>query len=99
MSRHARAVDANQSEVVKALRSVGALVQHLHGVGNGCPDLVVAYRKRTVWLEVKDGTKPPSARKLTPAEEAWHRVWTGAGLAVYVVSSVEEALQAIGARP
>ena len=37
-------VDANQPEIVKALRGVGATVQHLHKVGQGCPDLMVGWR-------------------------------------------------------
>lgn len=38
MPRRKARVDANQSEVVAALRAVGATVQHLHMVGGGCPD-------------------------------------------------------------
>jgi hypothetical protein len=45
-----------------------------------------------LWLlEVKDGAKPPSARKLTPEQEEWHRHWP-----VAVVTSVDEALRAVG---
>ena len=47
-------------------------------------------------VEVKDGRKPPSARRLTPEQEAWHAAWPGD---VYVVTSVTEALAVIaGAR-
>ena len=41
-------------------------------------------------LEVKDGSKPPSARKLTPNEQKFHDDWTGGEL--YVVTCIEEAL-------
>lgn len=34
-------VDKNQPEIVEALRAEGAVVQHLHAVGVGCPDLLV----------------------------------------------------------
>ena len=44
-------------------------------------------------IEVKDGDKPPSARKLTPDQVTWHEAWRGQ---VCVVKSVEEALEAIG---
>lgn len=91
--RTAAKVDANQPEIVAALRSVGATVQTLHAVGQGCPDLLVGFRGQTYAVEVKDGRKPPSARKLTPAQEQWHGGWKGH---VAVVSSVEEALAAIG---
>jgi hypothetical protein len=41
-------------------------------------------------MEVKDGNKVPSARKLTDAEQDFFDKWTG-GLLV-VVNSVQEAL-------
>lgn len=55
------------------------------------PDLLVGTRDRNVLLECKDGTKPPSARKLTPAQEAWHQAWRGK---VAVVTTPMEALEA-----
>ena len=39
--RRAARTDANQAEIVAALRGVGASVQPLHAVGQGCPDLLV----------------------------------------------------------
>ena len=65
MPRKAR-VDANQADVVSTLRAIGCTVQHLHAVGQGCPD-IVAGRNGFNWIiEIKDGSKPPSQRKLTP---------------------------------
>lgn len=86
-------IDANQPKIVNMLRLVGCTVQHLHGVGKGCPDLLVGYHGQNLLFEVKDGQKPPSARKLTPAEAEWHETWRGQ---VVTVSSVREALEAIG---
>lgn len=91
----AAAVDANQSEIVAALRGVGATVQPLHTVGKGCPDLAVGWRGQNYFLEVKDGKKPPSARTLKPDQVEWHGGWKGQ---VAVVKSVDEALSAIGAK-
>ena len=91
--RRAAKVDANQREVVAALRDAGATVQLLHAVGEGCPDLLVGYRGGNYLLEVKDGRKPPSAQKLTPQQEIWHRDWRGHRV---VVNSPEAALVAIG---
>ena len=59
MSR-AKRVDANQGEIVDALRAVGAKVQPLHMVGEGVPDLLVRYRGDLHLVEVKDGRKPPT---------------------------------------
>ena len=92
--RRAAKVDANQREVVAALRAAGASVQLLHAVGEGCPDLLVGYKGLNMLLEVKDGSKPPSAQKLTPQQEEWHRDWRGHRV---VVNSPEAALTAIGA--
>lgn len=95
MPPRARKVDANQPDIVDALRAVGAIVQPLHMVGEGVPDLLVRYRGKLHLVEVKDGRRPPSERRLTPAQLAWHLEWAGADL--HVVKSVSEALQAIGA--
>jgi hypothetical protein len=92
--RRAAKVDANQAEIVAALRAVGATVTPLHAVGQGCPDLLVGYRGVNFCVEVKDGAKPPSARKLTPDQVSWHDTWRGQ---VAVASSVKEALKIIGA--
>lgn len=93
MARRAAKVDDNQREVVAALRAAGATVQHLHAVGAGCPDLLVGYHGVNYLLEVKDGNKPPSKRKLTPDQEVWHRDWRGS---VHVVKDIDEALGVIG---
>ena len=92
MKRAAR-LDANHHEIVRALEAVGARVQSLASVGSGCPDLVVGWRRRNILLEVKDGAKIPSKRRLTPDEERWHRTWSGQ---VAIVHNVTEALHAIG---
>ena len=86
--------DANQSEIVKALRQMGCTVQHLHMVGAGCPDIMVGWRGETFLLEIKDGNKPPSARKKTDAQVIWHDAWRGKPVAV--VCNIREALDAIG---
>ena len=91
--RRAAKIDANQPAIVAALRRAGASVQPLHSVGGGCPDLMVGYRGLTYAIEVKDGAKPPSARKLTPDQIEWHAAWRGH---VDVVTGVDEAFRAVG---
>ena len=90
--RRAAKVDANQTEIVKALRQVGASVQSLASTGQGCPDLLVGIRGINYLIEVKDGQKVKSARKLTPDQVVWHESWRGR---VYVAESVEQALEII----
>lgn len=90
--KYARRADGNQPEIVKALRAAGAVVQPLHTVGQGVPDLLVAFRNRTFVMEVKDPTKPKSDRQLTPAQKKWHDMWTGEK---HVVETIEQALAAL----
>lgn len=92
--RRAAKVDDNQADIVKDLRQMGCTVQLLHAVGAGCPDLMVGWRGETFLLEIKDGNKPPSARKKTDAQVIWHDAWRGKP--VSVVRNVREALDAIG---
>jgi len=90
---HAGRVDGNQARIVAALRRLGCSVAITSQVGQGLPDLLVGYMGRTVLLEIKDGERPPSERKLTAAEAYWLAHWRGGPAAV--VSSVEEAVQAV----
>jgi hypothetical protein len=86
-------VDANQVQIVEALRAAGATVQSLATVGQGVPDLLVGFAGKTLLLEVKDGSKIPSARRLTEQQLVWHGAWRGGPLAV--VDNVEAALRAL----
>lgn len=90
--RQAARTDQNQVEIVKALRQVGASVQSLAAVGKGCPDLLVSFRGRNHLIEVKDGSKPPSARRLTKDQKVWHKLWAAP---VHVVTGIDEAIAAI----
>jgi Holliday junction resolvase len=78
--------DANQPEIVRALRQAGAQVVILAGVGHGCPDLLVQYRERLYLLEVK----MPGAW-LNALEIKFHNVFK-----CYTVSTIAEALEVIG---
>ena len=88
--RYANRIDANQNQIVDAMRKVGAVVRII-SQGDGIPDLLVGYKGYTILMEVKDGDKVPSARKLTEAEQKFFDDWRGGMLAV--VNSVEEALE------
>jgi hypothetical protein len=87
--RHAARIDANQEQIVAALRAMGATVR-IVTQGNGLPDLLVGFRGVTILMEVKDGQKVPSARKLTPAEQKFFDEWRGGIVAI--VNSVDEAI-------
>lgn len=85
-------LDDNQREVAAALRAAGCLVLSLADLGYGAPDLLVQAHGRLVLLEIKDGRKPPSARKLTRYEQQFQQL----GWRVDVVESVRDALIAVG---
>jgi hypothetical protein len=93
--RRAAQVDRNQTEIVDALRLVGATVAITSALGDGYPDLTVGFRGQTHLLEVKDPLQPASARQLTPAQKLFHTHWQGRKPAV--VHTPDEALRAIGA--
>lgn len=86
--RRAARRDVGENPIVDALRACGAYVKKIND--EGAWDLLVWYRGHTLLLEVKDGTKPPSAQKLTPAEEKFHLEWPGDNL--HIVNSVDSAL-------
>jgi soluble P-type ATPase len=88
--RIASRVDVNQPFLVRALRQLGARVQILSMVGHGVPDLLILHRGKLALVELKDGSKSASRRKLTPDEQAWHEEWADAPL--YVVATIDEAV-------
>jgi len=84
--------DANQPEIVAALRKAGADIRHVHDSPRSGFDIVVLYMGSTVLVEIKDGKKPPSQRKLKKSEQECkdqcfkHLCW------FEIITSVEEAL-------
>lgn len=91
--RRAAKVDSNHGDVVEALRAAGASVQSLAAIGKGCPDLLVGYRGMWLLFEVKDGTRSPSRRKLTPDQEEWIKASKGG--AVWLITSIPDAMYAL----
>jgi hypothetical protein len=90
--RRAARVDENQKAITAALRAIGATVQPIHAIGRGTPDLLVGWQKINALLEIKDGSKPASARQLTDDEAQWIAAWRGS---VRIVESVEQAVRAV----
>ena len=93
-----RAARVDDGAIVKALRHAGCSVLSLAPIGRGCPDLLVGVRSndvlKNVLIEVKDGSKPPSARTLTADERVFHATWAGQ---VAVVDSIESAFAMVTA--
>lgn len=85
----AKRTDGNQKSMVQALRKCGFTVAITSSLGEGFPDLVVGKKGRTRLVEVKDPAKPPSARKLTEDEQAFHDRWPDK---VIIALTVEDVL-------
>lgn len=87
--RRAAKVDANQPAIVQAFRQCGFSVYPAHRTGEGFPDLVIAFGGLTWLVEVKDGSKPPSARMLTEPQQRFHESWKAP---IAVIASIDQAL-------
>lgn len=90
--RYAARVDANQPEIVAALRKAGASVWVI-----GLPvDLLVGFRGQTMLMEVKTltGKRAPKAAGHTQLQKDFMLDWRGG--AVSTVTDVEGALRALG---
>jgi hypothetical protein len=82
--------DSNHAEIIKALRKIPNLsVFSTHEVGKGFPDIVIGYKGINYLIEIKDGNKPPSARKLTDSEVKFHQDWRGQ---IKIVNNLDEVL-------
>jgi hypothetical protein len=64
------------------MRAEGAFVKVINDEGTF--DLLCWYNGRTLLLEIKDGSKPPSARRLTPAEQKFHDEWPLSNLFIII---------------
>lgn len=82
-------VDANQREIVNALRDQGLSVLVMSTLGKGAPDIAVGFKGKTYFFEIKDGAKPPSKQRLTPHEEIFFREWKGH---IGILRSLNDAL-------
>jgi hypothetical protein len=89
----ANKVDANQPNIVSALRKCGIKVVLLNAVGDGCPDIACHFRGVWTFLEIKNPAGPPSSRDLTEPQKAWHREHAESRHAV--VTTPEEAIRAV----
>jgi hypothetical protein len=84
--RYAARVDANQDQIVSALRSAGAYVWII-----GLPvDLLVGYKGHTFLVEIKTNNK----KKFTKLQTDFFENWSGSTLAR--IDSPEAALRMIG---
>jgi Holliday junction resolvase len=84
--------DANQQQIVSALRAIGASVAITSGAGYGLPDLLVGWKGETYLLEVKN--RAGRGVKLSDAEQHFVTHWQGRPVAIVETSA--DALRALG---
>lgn len=89
--RRAARTDANQSEIVSLFRAAGWSVLIVSQLKKCC-DIFVSKSGRTIAVEIKDGSKPPSARKLTSGELEFKNTWLGEWM---LVESTEDVIEII----
>ena len=85
--------DANHKEIIAYFRSHGALVDDVSDLMGLGYDIVVGWGEVIVLVEIKDGDKPPSARRLTESEEAAQARW---GQKFAVIESTDQARVLLG---
>lgn len=61
-------------------------------------DLLIGYCGEWVTMEVKDGSKPPSARRLTDLEQEFLDICQDLLVPHYVVTSAEQAVEVLISR-
>ncbi len=79
MSRFARHLDSNHASVVARFRALGCTVLRIESAQAGCPDLLVGRCGVDQQVEVKDGAKVPSARRMSAAQLEHQASWRGRG--------------------
>ncbi len=86
MSKYRRAakVDANQSRIVAGLRCIPGV-----SVQTGHDDILVGFRGRTYWFEIK---RPECKSRLMDSQKRLRAEWSGH---YAIVSSLEEILSAL----
>lgn len=97
MRRYANRKDANHADIASALRAIGVGVIDAAQYGFPC-DLIGVRAGVVEFLEAKDGSKPPSARRLTEASNKFAADLSLCGKRLHVVTSPAEALAVFGAR-
>lgn len=85
--------DDNQQLIVKQLRQLGCSVAITSMIGKGFPDLVIGWRGENFLIELKDGSKSESKKKLTEDEYKFFNDWYGQ---VNKCESLEEICKVIG---
>lgn len=95
--RRAARTDANHAEIADAYRLLGCSFLSLASLGRGAPDAAVGYGGLTALVEIKDGKKPRSARKLTEDQKKFWDTWKGGVRLIDSLQAVAEHVNVLRA--
>ena len=94
-------VDANQPEIVKALRRFGAVVKPVHRLKDFF-DILVAYNGKLYAMEIKNPEKLPKEydaerleKELTEGECKCMNEFKKVGVPYYIVTSIDDAISVL----
>jgi rhamnose utilization protein RhaD (predicted bifunctional aldolase and dehydrogenase) len=89
MTYYKKRVDENQQQLVHTFIALGASVLNLSRVGQGCPDLLIGYKNKSVLVEIKKDSKST----FTEPQIKFMQNWRGGP--VSRVDSVDAAIRLI----
>jgi hypothetical protein len=84
--------DDNDEDIIKAWRAMGWCVKDYGQFGLGF-DAIGIKQGRVVFAEIKDGRKPPSARKMTDKEIETAEEFGRFGAPILLFEKVEDLMQ------
>jgi hypothetical protein len=101
-------VDANQPKIVKALRSVGAVILHTHTIKNAF-DILVGYKGKLFIMEIKNDEYLPKKyqtesdaekrsrleKMLKDGEKECMKMFQSVGVPYHIVATIDEAFKII----
>jgi hypothetical protein len=89
MTYYAKRVDENQKLIINTFIAMGASVLNLSRVGQGCPDLLIGYKNKSVLVEIKKDSKAV----FTEPQVKFMQNWRGGP--VSRIDSVDAAIRLI----
>lgn len=90
--RQAARTDSNQDELVKTIRALGASFFSTTAIA-GQLDGVVGCAGIDIRVEIKDGAKPPSRRRLTEDEQKVFDEWRGR--TPVILQSIDDVIELV----
>lgn len=99
MPKHAARIDGNQADLDRLAAGLGAVVIRASVAPELGFDRLIAFRGRLHIVEVKDGGKAPSKRRLTENEARLRDRLEAVGVAYNVVETENDLLRLLGLEP